>query len=272
MRVWLPWLLLFACSMVRAADRAPQRVISLSPSTADMVVELGAGEQLLAMIDAGPRPAALQHAISLGRYTEVSFEQVLALKPDLVLIWDGGETPRLLEQLSSAGIALWVAQPTTLDDIPRLLIELGDLLGRQKRAQWLAADFTQRQRVLVTRYQRTQPLRVFYQVWHQPLYTLGGPQPVSDALQVCGGQNVFAQLRQPAPVVSVEAVLAANPDVIIMGADDTRLQRAQWMAYPQLAAAQKQQVLLLDATQLERPSYQMIAAVERLCEVLSHAQ
>lgn len=258
---------------VRAAEvTAPQRVVSLSPSTTDLLVELGGAAQLLAMVDAGERPHAVKHALSLGRYTDVSAEQLLALNPDLVLLWDGGETPRLLAQLQALEVPLWVATPKGMADIPRQLRDLGARLGRAERGEWLAKRFTERQAQLTERYQRVVPLRVFYQVWHRPMYTLGGPQPITDALRVCGARNVFASLSQAAPVVSPEAVLAANPDVIILGSDDAAQNTRFWQQYPQLAAAQKQQIWLLDTRQLERPSFQMIDAVERLCEVLKGAQ
>ena len=251
--------------------KAPQRVVSLSPSTTDLLVELGGAEQLIAMVDAGDRPQEVKNALSLGRYTDVSAEQLLALNPDLVLLWDGGETPRLLAQLRTLGVPLWVATPKGMADIPRQLRDLGEQLGKAERGEWLAKQFVERQAQLAARYQRVEPLKVFYQVWHRPMYTLGGPQPITDALRVCGARNVFAALNQAAPVVSPEAVLAADPDVIILGSDDAAQNTRFWQQYPQLAAARKQQIWMLDTRQLERPSFQMIEAVEQLCEALQGA-
>jgi vitamin B12 transport system substrate-binding protein len=110
---------------------------------------------------------------------------------------------------------------------------------------------------------------VFYQVWDTPLYTLGGQQIVSDALKVCGAQNLFADLSLPAPQVSIEAVLQRDPDVVL--AADTR-QLEAWQRWPQMTATARQQLWRVPDKGLERPSWQMLDATERLCEVLAGAR
>ncbi len=110
---------------------------------------------------------------------------------------------------------------------------------------------------------------MFYQVWQQPLYTLGGKQIVSDALEVCGARNVFAGLTLPAPQVSVEAVLAKDPQVILL----SDVQQAEaWQAWPQLQAVRLGQVWAVPDSGLERPSFQMLGALEQLCQQLQKAR
>ena len=115
------------------------------------------------------------------------------------------------------------------------------------------------------RYRRDKPLRVFYQVWDQPLYTIGGGQIISDALAVCGASNVFDHLKLPAPQVGIESVLQRNPEVIIAG---TQAQLDAWKAWPQIDAVKHGRLLLLADKGLERPSGQMLEATARLCEQL----
>jgi len=110
---------------------------------------------------------------------------------------------------------------------------------------------------------------VFYQVWHQPLYTIGGGQIISRALEVCGARNLFAALTLPAPQVSVEAVLAADPEVILAGSG---AELEPWKAWPQLSAVRLGQLLAVPDKGLERPSFQMLKATERLCERLAEAR
>ena len=129
----------------------------------------------------------------------------------------------------------------------------------------LAAKLRQRLDSLRQRYQRDEPLKVFYQVWDRPLYTVGGGQVISDALQVCGARNVFADLALPAPQVSVEAVLQRNPDVIL-ASDQAQLD--VWKAWPQVAAVAHGQLLLVTDKGLERPSGQMIEATAKLCQLI----
>ncbi|MNR35390.1 Vitamin B12-binding protein precursor [compost metagenome] len=107
---------------------------------------------------------------------------------------------------------------------------------------------------------------MFYQVWDRPLYTVGGGQIISDALEVCGARNVFADLALPAPQVSIEAVLQRNPEVILAG-DQAQLDA--WKVWPQVAAVAQGQLLLVTDKGLERPSGQMIEATAKLCQVIA---
>ena len=135
-------------------------------------------------------------------------------------------------------------------------------LGRAEAGRQFAVQLRQRLAELRQRYQRAEPLRVFYQVWNQPLYTVGGGQIISDALSVCGARNVFDDLKLPAPQVNIESVLARDPEVILVG---DQAQKEAWKAWPAMAA----RVRLVPDKGLERPSGQMLEAVGRLCQVLS---
>jgi vitamin B12 transport system substrate-binding protein len=110
------------------------------------------------------------------------------------------------------------------------------------------------------------PLRVFYQVWDRPLYTVGGGQIISDALKVCGGENVFADLPLAAPQISLESVLQRNPDVILAS---STAQLDAWRVWPQVAAVAHGQLLQIPDNGLERPSGQMLDAIEKLCAVMA---
>ena len=139
-------------------------------------------------------------------------------------------------------------------------------MNRPERGHELATQWRARLAELREQYHRDTPLRVFYQVWDQPLYTVGGGQIISDALAVCGASNVFADLHLPAPQVSIESVLQRNPEVIIAG---TQAQLTAWKAWPQIDAVKHGRLLLLSDKGLERPSGQMIEATAKLCQQLS---
>ncbi|MEF0595549.1 cobalamin-binding protein, partial [Pseudomonas aeruginosa] len=129
--------------------------------------------------------------------------------------------------------------------------------------------FREGMRRLAERYRRDKPLKVFYQVWDRPLYTIGGRQVISDALRVCGAENLFGDLPQPAPQVSVEAVLARDPAVIVAG---SHAQLELWRQWPALAATRRGQLYRIEDKNLERPSFAMLAATEKLCRSLAGAR
>ncbi|MDQ0126179.1 vitamin B12 transport system substrate-binding protein [Pseudomonas lini] len=260
--VWLAGLLLAVSGSVTAIER----VVSLAPSLSEIVVELGSADLLVGVLDAGERPAELKDIPSVGRYGQLDMEQLLSLKPDLLLLWPGSVGPAQREQLQRLNIPTYVAEPHTFEQLAAQIEAIATQLGRPERGVQLAGNLRQQLDSLRQRYRRDEPLRVFYQVWDRPLYTVGGGQIISDALEVCGARNVFADLTLPAPQVSVEAVLQRNPEVILAG-DQAQLDA--WRVWPQVAAVARGQLLLVTNRGLERPSGQMIDATAKLCQVIA---
>ncbi|MCX2897573.1 cobalamin-binding protein [Pseudomonas mandelii] len=261
-RYWLAVLLLAGSGGAAAV----QRVVSLAPSLTEIVVELNSADLLVGVLDAGERPAALQHLASVGGYGQLDMERLLSLKPDLLLLWPGSVGPAQREQLKRLNIPTFVAEPHDLQQLTAQIETIAQQLGRPERGMALAASLRKRLAELRLRYHREEPLRVFYQVWDRPLYTVGGGQIISDALEVCGARNVFADLQLPAPQVSVEAVLQRNPEVILAG-DQAQLEA--WKAWPQVAAVAQRRLLQVADKGLERPSGQMIEATAALCRLIA---
>lgn len=264
-RLWLAVVLL----AVTAPALASLRVVSLAPSLSEIVVELDSADLLVGVLDAGERPAEISNIPSVGRYGQLDMEQLLSLKPDLLLLWPGSVGPAQRDQLKRLGIPTFVAEPHSLDQLSTQIEAIATQLGRPERGVKLATDLRQKLADLRQRYHREVPLRVFYQVWDKPLYTVGGGQIISDALEVCGARNVFSDLTLPAPQVSVEAVLQRDPEVILAG-DQAQLKA--WSAWPQVAAVKQQQLLLVTDKGLERPSGQMIDATAKLCQLIAPSQ
>jgi vitamin B12 transport system substrate-binding protein len=170
---------------------AVERVVSLAPSLSEIVVELGSADLLVGVLDAGERPAELKDLPSVGRYGQLDMERLLSLKPDLLLLWPGSVGPAQRDQLKRLNIPTYVAEPRSLDQLTVQIEAIAARLDRPERGISLASDLRQRLDELRQRYRRDKPLRVFYQVWDRPLYTVGGEQIISDALEACGAQNVF---------------------------------------------------------------------------------
>ncbi|MGY2136699.1 cobalamin-binding protein [Pseudomonas reactans] len=257
-RHWLVVVLLALSAQALAAER----VVSLAPSLSEIVAELGAADVLVGVLDGGERPAALAHVASVGHYGQLDMERLLSLKPDLILLWPGSVGPAQREQLQRLNIPVYVAEPHSLEQLTTQVQAIAEQLGRAEAGRQLAAQLRQRLVELRQRYQRAEPLRVFYQVWNQPLYTVGGGQIISDALSVCGARNVFDDLKLPAPQVSIESVLQRDPEMILVG---DQAQKDAWKVWPAMA----ERVRVVPDKGLERPSGQMLEAVARLCEVIA---
>ncbi|UST68702.1 cobalamin-binding protein [Pseudomonas moraviensis] len=261
-RLWLAVLLLALSSPALAG----LRVVSLAPSLSEIVVELDSADLLVGVLDAGERPAAIADVPSVGGYGQLDMERLLSLKPDLLLLWPGSVGAGQRDQLKRLNIPTFIAEPHTLTQLAAQIEAIAEQLGRPERGAKRAAELRAQLEGLRQRYQRDVPLRVFYQVWDKPLYTVGGGQIISDALEVCGARNVFADLNLPAPQVSIEAVLQRDPEVIVVG---DQAQLGAWKVWPQVAAVRQGRLLLVTDKGLERPSGQMISATAKLCQLIA---
>lgn len=257
---------LLAAWLATTATAAPLRVASLAPSLSEIMLDLEAGDLLVGVLDGGERPAALRDVPSLGRYGHLEMERLLALRPDLILLWPGSVSPAQREQLTHFDIPVYVAEPHTLDELAEQFAVIGARIGRAERGRARAARFAAELAELRRRYRREAPLTVFYQVWNAPLYTIGGHQIISDALRACGARNVFDDLSAPAPQVGLEAVLAHDPQVIVAG---SQAELEPWKGWPRLRAVRDGNLLAVPDKGLERPSFQMLEATRRLCERLA---
>ncbi|WP_372239617.1 helical backbone metal receptor [Pseudomonas sp. L-22-4S-12] len=262
-------LLLGACLLVAClSPLAAERVVSLAPSMSEIMLELGAGELLVGVLDGAERPPQLAGVASVGRFGTLELETLLSLKPDLLLLSPGSLPEAQRRQLADIGIPFYLGEPRNLEQLAEQFAEIGARVGRAERGRQLREQFRDGMAGLRGRYRREQPLPVFYQVWHQPLYTIGAQQILGDALAVCGARNVFEDLRLPAPQVNVEAVLARAPRIILGGSG---AELAHWRAWPQLPAVHLNQLWSVPDKGIERPSFQMLGATERLCELLAGA-
>jgi iron complex transport system substrate-binding protein len=250
-----------------------QRVVTLAPHATELVYAAGAGERIVGVSDYSDYPPAAKAIPRIGSSHQVDTERLLALRPDLLVVWQGGNADRLLEPLRRLGVPVYQSEPKRLDDIPDEVERLGKLTGTEARAQPAAAALRARLGALAERYRGKPQVSVFYQVWDQPLYTLNGRQIVSDAIRLCGGVNVFDNLAALAPTVSVEAVLQKNPEVIVRGGDDAKASGlAMWKRYPALLAAQRGNLYTVSSALMTRAGPRMVDGAEALCGVLEQAR
>ncbi|HEY1043480.1 MAG TPA: cobalamin-binding protein [Telluria sp.] len=250
------------------------RVISLAPHITELLFAAGGGTHVAGAMNFSDYPAAAAKLPLVGSNSGIDIERVLALRPDLLVAWRSGNTARQLDQLARLGIPVFYSEPRKLDDVATSLERLGKLMGTQPAADAAARDYRNRVAGLQARYGARPPVRVFYQAWDSPLYTLSGAHIVSDAIRVCGGVNVFASLPTLAPEVGLEAVLKANPEAVVgsqkFTPDDAGV--AMWQRYPGLLAARRGNLFEVPAEQLTRATPRIAGGARALCEALEQAR
>lgn len=251
-----------------------QRIVTLAPHATELVFAAGAGARIVGTVDYSDYPAAAKAIPRVGSNSQIDIERIISLKPDLLVVWLHGGALRQLEKLHSLGIPLFYSEPRHLQDIPDAIVRLGKLAGTGAQAQTAAASFQTRLEALAAQYGKRPPVRVFYQIWPHPLYTLNGKQIVSDAIRLCGGVNIFADLAATAPVVSVEAVLLENPEAVVTGGLKRGDQDgfALWRPFPDLLAVKRGNLFALDGDLLSRPGPRMIDGAAALCQSLEIAR
>lgn len=249
------------------------RIVSIAPHVTELLFAAGAGDRVVGVDEFSDHPPAARALPRIGRHSGLDLEAIVALRPDLVVGWASGNRMPQLDRLESLGIPLYLNEIRSIGDIATSIETFGRLAGTQTVARAAADALRQRADALPTHGQASR-LRVFYQVWDRPLMTINGEHLISRAIERCGGQNVFASLSQLAPTVSVEGVLAADPQAIfatrIDDKDPTGLD--QWQRWPDLAASRHDNLLALPADLLQRPGPRFIDGVEALCAALDEAR
>lgn len=250
-----------------------RRIVALAPHIVESAFAAGAGDYLVAAVDYSNYPAAARELPRVGNYNSFSIEEVLRLKPDLVLAWRSGNGDALLERLYSLGLTVYVSEPRELGDIGREMERIGRLTGREEAAG-LRADFDARLAALRRRFQSRPPVTVFYQIWNEPLQTVNGEHIISDVIGLCGGRNIFASERGLAPRVGVESVLRLDPQVIIASgmAGERPEWLDEWQRWPALQAVAKGQIYALHPDLIHRHSPRILRGAELICTHLESAR
>lgn len=211
-----------------------ERIVALSPNLTELAFVAGAGARLAAVVRYSDFPAEAARLPQVGDASRIDVERVVALQPDLVLAWRSGNPAGDIERLERLGLPVFVTEARSLADIARLTRTIGDLAGTAEHAAAAAAAFERELSGLRARYGAREPVPAFYEIWHQPLLTVNGAHVISDVISLCGGRNVFRDAPVLTPAVSLEAVLAARPRVVLGGSSAVRPDDfvAAWRAMP----------------------------------------
>ncbi|ATE62315.1 cobalamin-binding protein [Thauera sinica] len=255
-------------------EHPAQRIVSLAPHITELLFAAGAGGKVVGVVAHSDYPPAAATLPQVGTYPRVDLEAVAALKPDLVIAWKSGNRDAHLERLAALGIPVYVNEPRSLEAVAQSLEQFGRLAGTGDVANAAAAAFRQRRAALAARYGTRPPVRLFYQVWNQPLTTINDEQVISDAIRLCGGVNVFGGLGPLAPRIGTEAVLAANPEAIVAsGMADARPEWLdQWKRWPDLAASAAGNLYFIPPDLIQRHTPRLLDGAERLCAQLEEVR
>ena len=249
------------------------RIVSLAPGATAMLFAAGAGAHIVGTSDFSNEPDAARRIERVGDSQSFDIERILALHPDVVVVWSSGNSTAQIAKLERIGLPVYRHRIRRLADIPESIRRFGALAGTSVAASLAADDLAARITTLEQRYAAVRGGTMLIQVWDRPIYTVGRSELLGDVVSICGYRNLYADLPEPGPAVSLESVLARNPDVILaVGPDQAAAEEwvRRWRGYPMLKAVRGGRLIAWTDQRLSRLGPSMVDATETLCSALVH--
>ena len=249
-----------------------RRVVTFAPHLAEIMFEVGAGDQLVGVSAWSDFPRAVLELPEVGDAFTVDLEQLSLLRPDLVLVWASGMPVHTVEDLRQRGYRVESITTRNLADVAAAMRRIGELTGNAAEGESAAARFEGVFEELRQAHVDDEPISVFFQISARPLYTINREHFISEIIAVCGGQSIFDELDEFAPPVSVEAVLDRDPEVMLAGANLGAAAFDEWQRWPDMAANRLGNQFLLPDETVGRPSPRLTMAARSVCLALDQGR
>ena len=250
------------------------RIISLTPHITEILFSAGAGSKIIATVAYSDYPQAAKKIPRVSGYPSMDIERIVSLKPDLVVVWASGNNKEQVKKLVELGLTVFISEPRQVNDIYKTIRRFGKLAGTNNIAEKSAENFINHYKYLKETYSNKEKVKVFYQFWNKPLMTINGQHIISDIINLCGGTNVFSKLNSLTPIISIEAVIASQTDVIVVGSNNEKKSKwlSEWKPWLHLAAVKKDHLYYIDPDLLNRMGPRILSGADKLCELLDKAR
>ena len=251
-----------------------KRIVALAPHIVENLYSIGAGDLIVGVVSHSDYPKEALELPIVGGYKKINFEAIMALEPDVVIGWTSGNSTDILNKVEELGIPVILDQPDTLEDIATSLRMLGRLTGLQTEADTKATEFSTKLSSLRAANHKKPKIKTFYQVWNDPLITINGNHIISDAIETCGGLNVFSSSVATAPRTNIESVIVEAPEAIIASGMGTA--RPEWLddwkQWDVIPAVSKGNLFFVNPDHLQRHTVRQLQAIETICAQLDQAR
>jgi ABC-type Fe3+-hydroxamate transport system substrate-binding protein len=248
--------------------RLPRRIVSLVPSTTEILCALGLGEALVGVTVYCVEPRdVVRGKTRIGGEKNPDLEKIRALEPDLVIANIEENVRDDIDRLRAWSIPVWVTYPRTVAEGIQLIGELGELTGSSARAAELLRDIEPLHERVRMATARRPPVAVFYPIWRGPYMTINGDTYIHDMLKVCGARNIFADRPERYPTVTLDEVAARRPDVILLPDEPFRFRRAHladFAKYTDVPAVRDGRIHLVDGKPFSWHGPRIAEALRRL--------
>ena len=248
------------------------KVVSLAPHLTEILFELGVGHKIVATVSYADFPAQAKLIPRVGDAFSVNVEQVVALQPDIIFAWQTGGANKSLNRLEDLGFTVFKNEAPSLEGIANTVEQIGRLVGEVEIGQRLSDGYRTRLRQLAEGPAEDashipEPTRVFFQISDQDLYTVSGQHLIGQAINLCGGVNLFDQVPISVPLANLESVLKGQPELIFI----TRIPGApasSWEGKWNKLIGKDVRVIPIDPNLISRPSIRMLDGIEFMCSAI----
>jgi len=251
-----------------------KRVISLAPHITELLFAADAGNKLVGTVRFSDYPESATSIPLVGDSYNLDFETIIALQPDLIIVWETGTRRSTVEKLLALGYTVFISEPDSLEIIATSIERFGKLTGNAETALTKSKQFLQDVAKLKNKYSSLEQVRVFYQFWNQPIFTVNDNHIISTIIEMCGGKNVFAELSTLTPQLSIESVLKINPDVIIASGEGNLKPEwlEEWRQWPTLSAVSNDQLYSIPPELIQRHTTRILDGAMMMCEFIDNGR
>ncbi|MGM0553648.1 MAG: cobalamin-binding protein [Pseudomonadota bacterium] len=255
-------------------DQPAERIVSLAPHITEVLFAVGAGDKLVGVTQHSDFPPEAEMIPRIGGYSRIDLERLVQLDPDLVVVWRSGNSASQIERLRALGLDVYISEPRSFEGVAASMRRMARLAGTEEQGQAAVQAFLDEIETLRMDYEHRDPVRLFYQVWEQPLMTVNDDHLISEAIRLCGGVNVFGHLDRLVPRMDREAVIEADPEVIIGGGmgEDRPDWVLAWEQWEDMTAVQRDNLYFIPPSLLQRHTPRIVEGTRLMCEELERAR
>ena len=260
---------LYAKKPKTAESTYPKSIVALSPSAAEILFTIGAGDQVSAVSEFTDYPAEAKSKPVVGGFDgkTLSIETIMSYKPDLVYLTEGMHN-FLISTLESNGIAYYISKGESIASVENEILEVGKITGHEKEAKKVVDDMQKKLDKVAKK--AGSPVKVYYEVWNAPYMSVGSTSFIDDVIAKAGGENIFHELSDAYPMVSEEAIISREPTVILVPSSTGLAASAVGLrnGWADIPAVKNARVYVVDDNVYTRPGPRIADVVLELAELL----
>lgn len=252
-------------------SKKPGRIVSLAPSNTEILFALGLGKKIVGVTSYCDFPEPAKKIEKIGDFATPNIEKIVSLKADIIFATGGIQQP-VIEKIEEAGIDVFVADPKTVSSLLDVIKRMGKASGNNDEAEYLVSNLKKRiDKVKSLAAETAERPAVFYELYNEPLMTVGSGSLINDAITIAGGKSISASLKDEYPQFSLEKLISEDPEVYVgsTGSMQSPGDIAKRPGWKDLSAAKNGRVYVLDENIITRPGPRLVKAIEELAKAFT---